>query len=227
MTPRVLVPELLDQLPANAPAAVRSRRDLRRVNWFMRNAALIAAAGRRHWPGAPPRRLVDLGAGDGALARALETRLARHWPAVTVTLVDRAALAVPPATGAWQVEAVRADATGWLAAAPPDSVDVLVTNLFLHHFADDELRVVLAGIARAARLFIACEPRRSGRALAGCRLLGLIGCNRVTRHDARASVRAGFAGRELSGLWPVAARWELRERPAGLFSHLFVARRRS
>jgi hypothetical protein len=47
----------------------------------------------------------------------------------------------------------------------------------------------------------------------------------VTRHDAVLSVRAGFAGRELSALWPSADGWKLEERRAGLFSHLFVAHR--
>ena len=71
----------------------------------------------------------------------------------------------------------------------------------------------------------ACEPRRSRFALRASRLLGLIGCNDVTRHDAAASVRAGFAGRELSALWPDEAGWQIDERPAAPFSHLFVARR--
>jgi hypothetical protein len=38
------------------------------------------------------------------------------------------------------------------------------------------------------------------------------------------SVRAGFSGRELSALWPKGD-WLLEERHAGLFSHLFTARR--
>jgi hypothetical protein len=47
----------------------------------------------------------------------------------------------------------------------------------------------------------------------------------VTRHDAEASVRAGFCGRELSELWPKSDAWVLTERAAWPFSHLFVARR--
>ena len=54
----------------------------------------------------------------------------------------------------------------------------------------------------------------------------LIGCGPVTRHDGRISVRAGFAGSELSALWPDKKNWELIERPFGLFSHLFIARRK-
>jgi hypothetical protein len=54
----------------------------------------------------------------------------------------------------------------------------------------------------------------------------LIGCGPVTRHDGRISVRAGFAGSELSTLWPDKQNWELVERRVGLFSHLFIARRK-
>lgn len=222
---RQLIPELLDQLPAEDPAAIRSRQDLRRINWFMRNAATIATAARQHWSGPPPKRLVDLGAGDGALVLALKKRLGQHWPDLAVTLVDRAAIAAPHANGSWRTEFIRGEVSDWLNTTRPAAVDVLITNLFLHHFAETELRALVAGIARVTRLFVACEPRRSDRALWGCRLLGVIGCNHVTRHDAQASVRAGFAGRELSALWPTGPEWQLVERPAGLFSHLFIARR--
>jgi hypothetical protein len=57
-------------------------------------------------------------------------------------------------------------------------------------------------------------------------LLGLIGCNDVTRHDAIVSVRAGFRNQELTGLWPDRAVWTLQEHAYGLFSHYFVAIRR-
>ncbi len=53
------------------------------------------------------------------------------------------------------------------------------------------------------------------------RLLPLIGCNRVTRHDAAVSVQAGFTGAELTALWP--AGWRITESAAGLFTHSFIA----
>jgi hypothetical protein len=102
----------------------------------------------------------------------------------------------------------------------------MVANLFLHHFSAAQLVELLGGAARRARVFVALEPRRSGWALAVSRMIWLIGCNDVTRHDAPVSVRAGFAGRELSRLWPADAGWSLVERRAGPFSHLFVAQRR-
>jgi hypothetical protein len=101
----------------------------------------------------------------------------------------------------------------------------VITNLFLHHFEDARLAELLHIISRRAKLFIAIEPRRACWPLFCSRLLWIIGCNDVTRHDAAASVRAGFAGRELSALWPDRKNWRLTERRAGLFSHLFITQR--
>ena len=82
-------------------------------------------------------------------------------------------------------------------------------------------------IGAAADTFVCCEPRRARLALVGSRLLGLIGCNAVTRHDALISVHAGFRGTELSDAWRAACGdgWTLEERAAGPFSHVFGATR--
>ena len=201
---RIVQPEWLDELPANDLRARRSRRDLRRVNAWMGNAGTINRLLSEYWRGEPPQRITDLGAGDGHLVRRL------RWPKCERVLIDR-----QPADSS----VTRADVFDWLAG---NDSDIIIANLFLHHF-DGELPRLLALIAQRCRLFIACEPRRSALALTGVQLLPLIGCGDVTRHDAFISVRAGFAGRELSTLWP--AGWELREFPAKLFSHAFVARR--
>ena len=111
-------------------------------------------------------------------------------------------------------------------AKDSEPTDVILSNLFLHQFDDDPLREMLRLAALRAWLFIACEPRRSPLALAGSKMLGLIGCNSVTRNDAVVSVRAGFTGREISTLWPAPAAWAMEETSAGLFSHSFWARRR-
>jgi SAM-dependent methyltransferase len=222
---RHVAPEILDSLPADDARAVGSRRDLVRVNALMGNTAIVAGALRE----ALPRRSVrvaELGAGDGRFAaRALHRAgLQGH-----VTLVDREARADSDAVSSlvsngWHVEQVRADVFDWLRSAAP--VDALFVNLFLHHFQHAPLAELLRQAARAAPVFVACEPRRSGVALLGSRLLGLVGCNDVTRHDAVVSVRAGFAGDEISRIWPEPAQWQLEERARGLFSHGFVARRR-
>jgi hypothetical protein len=76
-------------------------------------------------------------------------------------------------------------------------------------------------VAAQAKAFVACEPRRSTLALLGARLVFVLGANHVSRHDAVASVQAGFRGRELSALWPTDARRRLDERGVFPFTHLF------
>lgn len=106
--------------------------------------------------------------------------------------------------------------------------DIILCNLFLHHFKDAELAELLAGVANGTSLFIACEPHRSSLGLWGVRALRLIRCTAVTLHDARASVHAGFAGEDLSRLWPHLSQpsaWSLAE-GRQFFSHYFIAKRR-
>jgi len=225
---RQLRPELLDTLAPDDPRAMRSRRDLRRINRLMASASLLGAPLDRIVRDAAPVRLVELGAGDGEVLLQLARRHARRWPKVTVELLD-AQPVVSAQTLAhyrelgWDVEVIRADVFDWLAQPATGARPVIVANLFVHHFEGERLSALLAGIARRAHAFVCCEPRRSVLALTFSRLLGAIGCSAVTRHDALASVHAGFSAQELSSLWPQRAAWTLREGPAGMFSHRFQA----
>lgn len=230
---RIVEPEILDNLTASDPLAVGSRADLRRLNGIMGHAAILSRAFRRHLDEilvpSHPLRLVELGAGDGTLL----LRLARRWSSLGltahVTLVDRQNLVSSETRHAftlldWTVESVRMDVFTWLESSTP-GVDVMLVNLFLHHFQDKSLKTLLRLAAARTSLFIACEPRRTPLALAATRFLLLLGCNCVTRHDAHASVRAGFSGHELSALWPSENLWRLSEQRDRLFSHCFVAKR--
>jgi hypothetical protein len=225
---RRIEPEWLDTLEALDPRARRARRDLRLVNALMGNARIVArelAASLA--PGA--RRIAEIGAGEGAFLLAVARSRALRGTRLQATLVDRqpcadrSALEAFDARG-WQAVFLQCDAFEWLAASGGPPCDAIVANLFLHHFEADAAGRMLALAAARTRLFIACEPRRSAAGLAGASLLGAVGCNDVTRHDAVVSVRAGFRGREISSLWPRAG-WTLREGARGPFSHLFVASR--
>ena len=109
--------------------------------------------------------------------------------------------------------------------SPSPRWDLIVANLFLHHFEAAPLAGLLAAAAARGDRFLACEPRRSRLALAASRLVGAIGANAVTREDAVLSVHAGFRAEEIGALWPRDAGWRIDERPAGWFSHRFLAER--
>ena len=194
----------------------------------MRHAPFIASTMRA----APqrPRVVVELGAGDGSLLLNVATRLHPQASRVRAFLVDwRPSVSEQARVDfrriGWDVESCAADVFDWLARPPIETADVMLANLFLHHFRDDDLAALLSVAATRTTRFIACEPRRSRTALAGVALMPLIGCNAVTLHDGAISVRAGFRGDELRALWPRDGDWEIAERRRGLFSHTFVAQR--
>lgn len=240
--PRIVGAEILDGLAVDDPAATRSRRDLRRVHRAMATRSIVSRALRAaivSTPATRPLQVLEIGAGDGSLLLGVARRLAPAWPPVELTLLDAQPLVeretiTSYADLGWNVVPAVVDVLGWAAAVTdpllPNSAtarwDLIVANLFLHHFADADLAGLLGAIAvRSDRLF-ACEPRRAWLALAGSHLLGALGVNAVTREDAVLSVHAGFKGKELSALWPSGpAEWRLHEYPAVLFSHCFRAER--
>jgi len=227
---RRIEPEWLDELPADNARAIHSRRDLRRINGLMLQTAIMARLLTRYQGKSPPKRIVELGAGDGTFMLGVARRLAARWPGVALVLVDRQAIVSDATRRAlrglgWQPDSVSADVFDFLQRETPGEADIVTANLFLHHFSPGELRTLLAGAARVAPMFAACEPRRTSPSLLASRLLRAIGANDVTRHDAVVSVRAGFRASELSALWPGGSGWELHEHAAMPFTHCFVARR--
>jgi hypothetical protein len=221
---RIVAPELLDGLPPSDPRAVRARRDLRRVNSWMGNHTIMAGALAENFSGAL-KEIAELGAGDGNFLLQVAKELS--WPGVGAALLDRQKIVSNETLAAfskvsWRPKLIVTDVFDWNGMA-----EVIIGNLFLHHFDDARLAALLRKISTNVRLFVAVEPRRLASPFLCGQLLWLIGCNAVTRHDAVVSIRAGFDGEEISGLWPDKTNWQLTERSAGLFSHLFVARRKN
>jgi hypothetical protein len=224
---RLVQPELLDTLPPEDPRAIRSRRDLRRVNGWMGNARIMRAALKNFRPAGTSAGLLEIGAGDGNFLLRVVEKLPPPPAGATVTLLDRQPAVSPQTVDeltrlGWRVETVVADVFDHPAPSQPATV---LANLFLHHFADDRLAALLLKLSRETDRLIAVEPHRFARPWLCGQSLRLIGCSDVTRHDAAVSIRAGFVGRELSALWPDQTHWRLTEQRAGGFSHLFVAQR--
>ena len=96
--PRRLEPEWLDHLPADDPRAMRSRRDLTRVNSFMGNASRMADALLQHSAEKTPRTIVDLGSGDGQFMLQVARRLAPRWRGEANPAVHKAAGPGEPVT---------------------------------------------------------------------------------------------------------------------------------
>jgi len=211
---RVVVPEILDELPHDDPEAIRSRGDLRRINALMRNHAWM----RDQLHSICDQTIVELGAGDGGLLASLRKRGGRL---IGLDLTPRPAELPEP------VEWIPGDLFETLPNVLTHSIGptTVVANLFLHHFESEALARLGTMLDRAEAIFIS-EPHRSRLPLYQSFLL-LPFVNRVTRHDMPVSIRAGFRRGELPRLLELGAkRWEICERINGLGAYRLSARRR-
>jgi hypothetical protein len=195
---RVIVPELLDSLSPADPRAIRSRKDLGWIDLFLGNSRWLVRQLEGQSP--VPARVLELGAGEGALCRRINASL----PSATVTGLDL--IGRPehlPAAVQWK----RGD---FFETLPDCAADVCVGSLILHHFPDGALREL--GIRlRSFRTIAFCEPLRSRLPLAlsalSCAFMG-----EVTRHDMPVSIRAGFRLGELPALLGLDSKnWKLTE----------------
>ena len=230
MNGRRIEPEILDELAAADPRAIQGRRDLRRLNWWMRHASIVDERLGLSQQAFVPRRILDLGGGDGWSSYQLVSRLPKTNETREWVLVDRHPCVSRGVVGAlesagWKVRIVEDDVFRWLErAGEKERFDWCHMNLFLHHFRDSQITDLFAGLQACTRSILACEPRRSRFALMAAMGIRLIGCSALTRHDAEISVKAGFRENEISRLWPTKLGWTVQERAAGWFSHFFWAR---
>ena len=181
MKSRKLTEEILDHLAHDDPKAIRSRRDLRRINCFMGNEPWILENIPRS-----TSSITEIGAGDGMLM----TRISRHFLKISLTARD---LAPRPSNLPQQVEWIRGDI---FKIEPSRCGGTLIANLILHHFNEEQLRL-LAPWIRSFDTLIFSEPLRSHIP----QFMGKLAypfISPVTRHDMRVSIEAGFRIGELA-----------------------------
>jgi hypothetical protein len=214
---RTVQPELLDGLREDDPAALRNRRDLRRLNAVMGNHRWLSRQLLAELR--PGDRVLELGAGDGLLLR----RMAgiATVPGVRFAGLDRASRPQDlPAEVGW----IRGDVLEFEAWR---ECTVIVVNLLLHQFEDAHLQLLGARLRSGPRVLLVNETVRGRWHLFMARVAFLLGMGPVSRHDAVVSVRAGFRPGELGPLLGCAGgSWDTVERVSALSALRFVARRK-
>ena len=181
MNQRKLTPEILDELPADNPEAIRSRRDLAFIDKLMGNYRWMA---NRMKSGG---QWLELGAGSGTLATHL-----KDVPNIEVTAVD---FAPRPDTWPPHWDWHQGDMFDFFADAEI-AADGIAASLFMHHFTDSQLGKIGAMIPASVNHLLFTEPARHfGHKIQGW--MGFPIFNRVTRFDMIVSIEAGFRGDEL------------------------------
>ncbi|MEP7132545.1 MAG: methyltransferase domain-containing protein [Acidobacteriota bacterium] len=155
----VLVParrparEILDDVTLPAEEMARSLRDLELVNEKWGGSKAIETHLLSRMSGGREERVVvlDVGAGSGAVTRALVRRLARAGHRATVVAVDLQwrHLAAGRAWRGGDLSALAADAFALPLAN--GAADWVVSTLMFHHFSPEENRALLREFARVSR----------------------------------------------------------------------------
>ncbi len=199
--PRLVAPEILDTLSPADPRAIRSRRDLRLINWFMRGESWILA----QLEELAPTKIIELGAGTGALTN----RIAEKFPDVEVIGVDLMPRPVGLSDQAcWSQQDV-------MAYSGYEKGSVVVANLFIHHLPPSDLQALGQCLSEVKGLLLAEPYRGAVPKLMGKCLFPFI--NDVTRYDMMVSIDAGFRRGELESYFPERLQWQ---ESTGLFGGL-------
>jgi ubiquinone/menaquinone biosynthesis C-methylase UbiE len=186
---RATEPEQLDEGVPEAEA-LRSLADLRFVNRWLGNRGSLLRAVRAHLP--PGGRLLDVGCGSGDVPAFLLTRLPGPLLAVGVDVKTLHLRAAPRA-----LRRVVADVRRL--PFPDGAFDVVTASLFLHHFDEEDLPEVLAGLHRLARRALVVNDLHRARVpyLFGRAAFPLLFRSRVSVEDGLLSIRRGFRADEL------------------------------
>lgn len=149
----------------------------------------------RHWRGERPLAILDVGAGEGDMLRAIRRWGERRGVALRLAGCDlnpRCVAAARDATpAALGIAFHHGDAAVIAAADPPD---LILSSLVAHHMGDAGLERFLAWQDETARLgWFVNDLRRHWLAYHGFALLSRVaGWHRFVRHDGPVSVARGF-----------------------------------
>jgi 2-polyprenyl-3-methyl-5-hydroxy-6-metoxy-1,4-benzoquinol methylase len=200
---RPLDPEWMDLPTFDQPQVAGTFRFIEIVNrWLGGTAALISFFAREshEWPAGRVYRVLDAGCGSGDCAAALARWARRRGVRLRIDAFDNQPLAVDLARrncGAFpEITCARRD----VFALEGQRYDYVIMSMFLHHFPDEQVPSVLGHLlALCRRKLIVNDLVRSPLHYAGTWLFTLLTSD-VFRHDARLSVRKGFAPAELEQL---------------------------
>lgn len=194
-------PELMDDAAVGVAEMRGALADLDRLASLLGGWSSSLGPLRARLAGRKDVRILDVGAGSGAMARALAAEARRRGVRARIVATDlhpaACRVAGETARGEPALRVVRADALRLPFA--DDTFDFSFGSLFLHHFGGEELRAILREMRRVAgEGVVVADLERSRLAYWGVWLASrLLARSPVTRHDGPVSVRRAFRRQDL------------------------------
>lgn len=192
------IPEEMDGPKVDALEHVHALRSLNRINRLLGVHFRLVRRVERRFPNAS---VLDLGCGGGGFLGHLLAKRTRQPRGFLIGL-DRSAIALLSAVQ-WHPDGVR-----WIAAdalrvpLADNSVDVVTSSLFLHHFERSDAVTLLREASRVARRGVVIgDLARSWSAWAVTAVMTrVLSRSRLVHVDGPRSVRAAFVAEELTDL---------------------------
>jgi ubiquinone/menaquinone biosynthesis C-methylase UbiE len=198
--------ELLDAPVADQRVLARNLRDIRRINLLLgwTSLALQQVAQTVSSKGLQTFSLLDVATGSADIPKAIAQWATRQRLEASITATDISEQVLDTArANCADVPNMRLEQQNALALAYADqSFDLALCALALHHFSPEDAPKLLRELARVARYaVIVSDLQRSLPAYLGAWLLThTLMPNRLTRHDAPASVRRAYTSSEVRAL---------------------------
>lgn len=199
---RITSAELLDDDQGTPEEIQGILDDLWRINRWLGGVSSCLGLLERFFArtGAHPVRVLDVGSGDSRLAGRLRTELLRRRLPAKFFVLDRRwshlAFGRPSAGG---LSPVAADV--FALPFPEQSFDVVMCNLFFHHFSGERAQALLRGLAAVAKEAVLINDlERHLLPYLFIRSTPWFARNRLSRHDGPASVRQAYTREELAAL---------------------------
>ena len=198
--------ELLDQNCGSLAEVRQSLQDIRRINAWLGGTRLTCRAVFEllEKRGVQSARILDVGTGSADIPQTLVERGNRRGYDLKVIALDLSERHLQVAReyvgGMKEIELMQGDA--FRLPLENQSVDIVVSSLFLHHFRAPQVVQILHEWERVARWgWIANDLVRHPLALAFFRATGpVFARSYLTRHDGAASIRRAYTTREMRSI---------------------------
>lgn len=194
---RTVIPELLDSDAGNTTEVAASLADLRRINRWFGSISTVTHLIQKVADQTKQKQfsLLDVAGASGDIAAAVQKNLSRQGITLNVTLLDKNLSHLQN-----NFPTVVGDALSLPFA--DKSIDLVACSTFVHHLEPPEIIQFVSEALRVARTAVLINdlrrhPLHLALIYAGMPLFR----SRLTRHDARVSVRRSYTPDELRGLF--------------------------
>lgn len=190
--------EILDDLDCHGEAVSQNLKELDIINTLLGGNAISVSAlkkvlnyepQQKHW------KIADLGCGSGHLMLEMNKKLKQHNCTGEFTGFDANPFIVRYAQAHCAHDsAIRMICSNVLTDPFPDVYDIVHASLFLHHFTEDELVLLLTKLKpHAGKALVINDLHRHPLAYYSIKFLtGLFSKSYLVQHDAALSVAKGF-----------------------------------